>query len=494
MLRKCHGTAKLFVFTGVFHVFQAFSTVFREQSKYPPMDASMTSSSIPSSWRKFPIEQQPDYPDQDHLRDVESKLRALPPLVFAQEIRDLKQNLANVGSGNGFLLQGGDCAESFAEFSANKIRDTFKVLLQMAIVLTFAGRRPVTKIARMAGQFAKPRSADFEEINGVTLPSFRGDIINAASTDPAARVPDPERMLQAYNQSTSTLNLLRAFAQGGFADLHQVHRWNLDFVDASPSKERYLKMSKRIEDALAFMEVCGITAQNAPVLHETQLFTSHEALLLNYEEALSRIDSFTGKCYNCSAHFVWIGERTRQLTHAHVEFFKQIENPIGVKIGPTTTADDLLRLIDALNPDNEAGRLTLITRMGADRLPAALPALIRAVKAEGRNVVWSSDPMHGNTVKASSGFKTRQFDDIMRELNQFFAVHEAEGTYPGGIHLEMTGEHVTECTGGAYKISDADLGTRYQTSCDPRLNADQVLELAYLIADAFKHAQPGPKQ
>ncbi len=494
MLWPCHEAAKLFVFTGVFYVFQAFFTVFRKQSKYPPMDASMTSSSIPSSWRKFPIEQQPDYPDQDHLREVESKLSALPPLVFAQEIRDLKQNLANVGSGNGFLLQGGDCAESFTEFSANKIRDTFKVLLQMAIVLTFAGRRPVTKIARMAGQFAKPRSSDFEEINGVTLPSFRGDIINGASADPASRVPDPERMLQAYNQSTSTLNLLRAFAQGGLADLHQVHRWNLDFVDASPSKERYLKMSKRIEDALAFMEVCGITAQNAPMLHETQLFTSHEALLLNYEEALSRIDSFTGKCYNCSAHFVWIGERTRQLDHAHVEFFKQIENPVGVKIGPTTKADDLLPLIDALNPDNEAGRLTLITRMGADRLPAVLPALIRAVKAEGRNIVWSSDPMHGNTVKASSGFKTRQFDDILRELHQFFAVHEAEGSYPGGIHLEMTGEHVTECTGGAYKISDADLGTRYLTSCDPRLNADQVLELAYLIADAFKHAQPEPNQ
>ena len=453
----------------------------------------MTSNSLPSSWRKFPIVQQPEYPDRDHLQVVESKLRALPPLVFAQEIRDLKQNLANVGNGKGFLLQGGDCAESFTEFSANKIRDTFKVLLQMAVVLTFAGRRPVTKIARMAGQFAKPRSADFEEINGVSLPSFRGDIINAAAADLDSRTPDPERMLQAYNQSASTLNLLRAFAQGGLADLHQVHRWNLDFVEASPSKERYLKMSTRIEDALAFMEVCGITSLTAPMIRETQLFTSHEALLLNYEEALSRIDSFTGKCYDCSAHFVWIGERTRQLDQAHVEFFKHIENPVGVKIGPTTKADDLLRLIDALNPDNEAGRLTLITRMGANKLPAALPRLIRAVKAEGRDVVWSSDPMHGNTVKASSGYKTRQFDDILRELHQFFAVHEAEGSYPGGIHLEMTGEHVTECTGGACKISDADLGTRYLTSCDPRLNADQVLELAYLIADAFKHAQPESK-
>jgi 3-deoxy-7-phosphoheptulonate synthase len=458
------------------------------------MDASMTNHSLPSSWREFPIEQQPVYPDQDHLQAVESKLCALPPLVFAQEIRDLKQNLADVASGKGFLLQGGDCAESFNEFSANKIRDTFKVLLQMAVVLTFAGRRPVTKIARMAGQFAKPRSADFEEINGISLPSFRGDIINAAAADPASRVPDPERMLQAYHQSASTLNLLRAFAQGGFADLHQVHRWNLDFVEASPSNKRYLKMSTRIEDALAFMEVCGITSLTAPMIRETQLFTSHEALLLNYEAALSRIDSFTGKCYNCSAHFVWIGERTRQLDHAHVEFFKHIENPVGVKIGPATKPDELLRLIDALNPDNEAGRLTLITRMGADRLPEVLPALIRAVKAEGRDVVWSSDPMHGNTVKASSGYKTRQFDDILRELHQFFAVHEAEGSYPGGIHLEMTGEHVTECTGGANKISDADLGTRYLTSCDPRLNADQVLELAYLIADAFKHAQPEPDQ
>jgi len=458
------------------------------------MDASMTSNSLPSSWREFPIEQQPDYPDRDHLQAVESQLRALPPLVFAQEIRDLKKHLANVANGNGFLLQGGDCAESFSEFSANKIRDTFKVLLQMAVVLTFAGRRPVTKIARMAGQFAKPRSSDFEEFNGVSLPSFRGDIINAVATDLASRVPDPERMLQAYHQSASTLNLLRAFAQGGLADLHQVHRWNLDFVEASPSKERYLKMSARIEDALAFMEVCGITSQTAPMIRETQLFTSHEALLLNYEEALSRIDSFTGKCYNCSAHFVWIGERTRQLDHAHVEFFKHIGNPVGVKIGPATRPDDLLRLIDTLNPANEAGRLTLITRMGADKLPAALPGLIRAVKAEGRAVVWSSDPMHGNTVKASSGFKTRQFDDILRELHQFFAIHEAEGSYPGGIHLEMTGEHVTECTGGAYKISDADLGTRYLTSCDPRLNADQVLELAYLIADTFKHAQPKPNQ
>ena len=451
----------------------------------------MISESSPSSWRKFPIKQQPVYPDQAQLEQVEEKLRVLPPLVFAQEIRDLKTNLAEISAGRGFLLQGGDCAETFAEFHANKIRDTFKVLLQMAVVLTFGGRKPVTKIARTAGQFAKPRSADMEVIDDISLPSYRGDIINGAGFNARERIPDPQRMLEAYNQSASTLNLLRAFAQGGLADLHQVHRWNMSFVEANPAKERYLKMSERIEDALGFMEVCGITSQNAPSIRETQLFTSHEALLLNYEEALSRIDSFTGSRYNCSAHFVWIGERTRQLDHAHVEFFKHIGNPVGVKIGPSIEADELLRLIDALNPDNEAGRLTLITRMGADKVADKLPPLIRAVQREERNVVWSSDPMHGNTVKASSGYKTRQFDDIMRELRQFFSVHQAEGSYPGGIHLEMTGEHVTECTGGAYQISDSDLGTRYLTQCDPRLNGDQVLELAYLMADTLKQAKVG---
>jgi 3-deoxy-7-phosphoheptulonate synthase len=451
----------------------------------------MTSESSPSSWRKFPVKQQPDYPDKHQLEVVEKKLRGYPPLVFAQEIRDLKSNLAEISAGRGLLLQAGDCAESFAEFNANKIRDTFKVLLQMAVVLTFGGRRPVTKIARTAGQFAKPRSADMEEIEGVSLPSYRGDIINAVEFNQSARIPDPNRMLEAYHQSASTLNLLRAFAQGGLADLHQVHRWNMSFVEASPAKQRYLKMSERIEDALGFMEVCGITSQTAPSIRETQLFTSHEALLLNYEEALSRIDSFTGRRYNCSAHFVWIGERTRQLDHAHVEFFKNIENPVGVKVGPTIETDELLRLIDALNPDNEAGRLTLITRMGADKIADRLPNLIRAIQREERNLVWSCDPMHGNTVKASSGYKTRQFEDIMRELQQFFAVHQAEGSYPGGIHLEMTGEHVTECTGGAYAISDADLSTRYLTQCDPRLNADQVLELAFLIADSLSQAKVG---
>ena len=448
----------------------------------------MTSESKPSSWRKFPIKQQPVYPDLDRLEQVEQKLGNYPPLVFAQEIRDLKQHLAAVSEGRGFLLQGGDCAESFADFHANRIRDTFKVLLQMAVVLTFAGRRPVTKIARTAGQFAKPRSVDYEEIDGLSLPSYRGDIINAVEPTLEARTPDPTRMLDAYHQSASTLNLLRAFAQGGLADLHQVHGWNMSFVKANPSRERYQDMSDRIEDALHFMEVCGITSQTAPSIRETQLFTSHEALLLNYEEALTRIDSFTGKRYNCSAHFVWIGERTRQLDHAHVEFFKQIENPVGVKIGPTIDRDDLIRLIDALNPENEAGRLTLITRMGADKIADKLPGLVRAVQQEGRDLVWSCDPMHGNTVKASNGYKTRQFDDIMRELRQFFAVHQAEGTYPGGIHLEMTGENVTECTGGAYQISDSDLSTRYLTRCDPRLNANQVLELAFLVADSLKES------
>lgn len=448
----------------------------------------MTSESKPSSWRKFPIKQQPVYPDLNRLEQVEQKLGKYPPLVFAQEIRDLKQHLAAVSEGHGFLLQGGDCAESFADFHANRIRDTFKVLLQMAVVLTFAGRRPVTKIARTAGQFAKPRSVDYEEIDGLSLPSYRGDIINAVEPTLEARTPDPTRMLDAYHQSASTLNLLRAFAQGGLADLHQVHGWNMSFVKANPSRERYQDMSDRIEDALHFMEVCGITSKTAPSIRETQLFTSHEALLLNYEEALTRIDSFTGKRYNCSAHFVWIGERTRQLDHAHVEFFKQIENPVGVKIGPTIDKDDLMRLIDALNPENEAGRLTLITRMGADKIADKLPELVRAVQQEGRDLVWSCDPMHGNTVKASNGYKTRQFDDIMRELRQFFAVHQAEGTYPGGIHLEMTGENVTECTGGAYQISDSDLSTRYLTRCDPRLNANQVLELAFLVADSLKES------
>ncbi|GEA08740.1 phospho-2-dehydro-3-deoxyheptonate aldolase [Alteromonas sp. KUL42] len=440
------------------------------------------------SWRNKPILQQPEYDDKVRLAQVEQTLSTYPPLVFAAEARELRRQLGEVSLGKGFLLQGGDCAESFDEFNAPKIRDTFKVLLQMAIVLTFAGRCPVTKVARMAGQYAKPRSSDFETRDGVTLPSYRGDIINNFEFTEAARRPDPDRLLEAYHRSASTLNLLRAFAQGGLADLHEVNRWNMAFVENNPLKERYSDMAMRIQDTLAFMDVIGINSHTSPTLHETSLFTSHEALLLNYEQALTRIDTLTGKPYDCSAHMVWIGERTRQLDHAHVEFFRGIHNPIGVKVGPSMQEDELIRLIDALNPLNDPGRLTLITRMGADNLADNLPRLLRKVKAEGRHVVWSSDPMHGNTFSASSGYKTRNFDAILREIKQFFQAHEAEGTHAGGIHLEMTGQHVTECTGGAYQISDDDLAQAYKTQCDPRLNADQVLEMAFLVADHLKNA------
>ncbi|WP_296053526.1 class II 3-deoxy-7-phosphoheptulonate synthase [uncultured Alteromonas sp.] len=440
----------------------------------------------PDSWRAKPILQQPEYEDKAELAKVEETLSSYPPLVFAAEARELRRQLGQVCEGKGFLLQGGDCAESFSEFNAPKIRDTFKVLLQMAIVLTFAGRCPVTKVARMAGQYAKPRSSDFETINGVTLPSYRGDIINSFEFTEAARRPDPQRLVEAYHRSSATLNLLRAFAQGGLADLHEVNRWNMAFLENNPQKDKYLDLSRRIQDTLEFMDVIGLNATNTPSLHETSLFTSHEALLLNYEQSLTRIDTLTGKPYDCSAHMVWIGERTRQLDHAHIEFFRGINNPVGVKVGPSMEEDELIRLIDALNPNNDPGRLTLITRMGADKLEANLPRLLRRVKAEGRNVVWSSDPMHGNTFSASSGYKTRNFDAILSEIKQFFQAHEAEGTYAGGIHLEMTGQHVTECTGGAYQISDEDLKEAYKTQCDPRLNADQVLEMAFLVADHLR--------
>ncbi len=445
------------------------------------------------SWRNKPIQQQPTYQDQAHLKSVEDTIKSYPPLVFAEETRQLYKQLGQVAEGQGFLLQGGDCAESFDEFNAPKIRDTFKVILQMAIVLTFAGKCPVTKVARMAGQYAKPRSADLETINGISLPSYRGDIINNFEFTNEARQPDPNRMLEAYNRAASTLNLLRAFAQGGLADLHQVNRWNMTFVENNPLRVRYQDVANRLQETLEFMDVIGINHENNASLHETDLFTSHEALLLNYEQALTRIDTLTGKPYNCSAHMVWIGERTRQLDHAHIEFFRGIHNPVGVKVGPSMQEDELIRLIDALNPDNSAGRLTLITRMGADNLEQNLPRLLRRVKAEGRKVVWSSDPMHGNTKKASSGYKTRNFDDILREIQQFFSAHEAEGTHPGGIHLEMTGQHVTECTGGAYQISDDDLAQAYKTQCDPRLNADQVLEMAFLVADHLKDAKKAIK-
>ena len=443
----------------------------------------------PNSWRELPILQQPQYPDQEVLKSVEGQLKTAPPLVFAEETRSLFKQLEDVCEGRAFLLQGGDCAESFSDFNAANIRDTFKTILQMAVVLTYGGKCPVVKIARMAGQYAKPRSADLETINGVSLPSYRGDIINNIDFTAEARIPDPQRLMTAYHHSAATLNLLRAFAQGGLADLHQVNRWNMGFVAANPQKQKYQQLADKIQDALEFMEVCGINSTIAPSLKETDLYTSHEALLLGYEEALTRRDHLSGDWYDCSAHFVWIGERTRQLDHAHIEFFKGIKNPIGVKVGPGMDPDELIRLIDALNPDNIPGRLTLITRMGADILPEKLPALVRKVQQEGRKVIWSSDPMHGNTEKATSGYKTRNFDNIMREISQFFSVHKAEGSYAGGVHLEMTGQHVTECTGGAYGLSDDDLAQRYKTQCDPRLNADQVLELGFLVADLLKDAR-----
>ncbi|QMV61195.1 3-deoxy-7-phosphoheptulonate synthase class II [Pseudomonas berkeleyensis] len=441
----------------------------------------------PDSWRVKPIQQQPEYPDATHLSRVEQTLAGYPPLVFAGEARELRRQFAEVTQGRAFLLQGGDCAESFAEFSAAKIRDTFKVLLQMAIVMTFAAGCPVVKVGRMAGQFAKPRSSGEETIDGVTLPAYRGDIVNGIGFDLASRVPDPERLMQAYHQATASLNLLRAFAQGGFADLHQVHQWNLDFIANSALAEKYHQLAGRIDETLAFMRAVGM--DSAPQLRETSFFTAHEALLLNYEEAFVRRDSLTGRWYDCSAHMLWIGDRTRQLDGAHVEFMRGIENPIGVKVGPSMDPDELIRLIDALNPDNDPGRLNLIVRMGADKVEAHFPRLLRKVQSEGRQVLWSSDPMHGNTIKASSGYKTRDFAQILSEVRQFFAVHQAEGTYAGGIHIEMTGQNVTECIGGSRPITEDGLSDRYHTHCDPRMNADQSLELAFMIAETLKQVR-----
>ena len=446
----------------------------------------MTAKWAPDSWRSKPISQAPDYPDAAQLAAVEAKLRGFPPLVFAGEARRLTDSLGLVADGKAFLLQGGDCAESFAEFRADNIRDTFRVLLQMAVVLTFGAACPVVKLGRMAGQFAKPRSAPNEVIDGVELPSYRGDIINGIEFTAEARRPDPERLVQSYNQSAATLNLLRAFAQGGFADLHKVHRWTLDFVADSPQGHRYAELADRLSETLDFMAACGLTAETAPQIRETEFFTSHEALLLPFEQALARVDSLTGRYYGCSAHFLWIGDRTRQLDGAHVEFLRGVENPIGLKCGPTTEPDDLLRLVDRLNPGNIAGRLTLIARMGHDKVEAKLPQLIRAVTRAGARVVWSCDPMHGNTVKSSNGFKTRPFDRILAEVRSFFAVHRAEGTHAGGIHCEMTGQDVTECIGGAQAITEQALAARYHTHCDPRLNASQAIELAFLIAAELK--------
>ncbi len=446
----------------------------------------MTARWAPSTWRDLPIQQAPSYPDEDALGAVEERLATAPPLVFAGEARNLKRALANVASGDAFLLQGGDCAESFAEFHPDNIRDTFRVLLQMAVVLTFGAACPVVKVGRMAGQFAKPRSAPTESQGDVELPSYRGDIVNGIEFDEAARAPDPQRILRAYHQAASTLNLLRAFAQGGFADLHRVSAWNNDFVADSPQGHRYARMAERIQEALAFMEACGLTPESAPQMRETEFYTSHEALLLNYEQAMTRVDSATGDWYDTSAHMLWIGDRTRQPGHAHVEFLRGVKNPVGLKCGPSLDPDRLIRLIDILNPANEPGRLTLIARMGAGRVEEGLPPLIRAVEREGRAVVWSCDPMHGNTIKASNGFKTRPFDRILAEARGFFAVHRAEGTHAGGVHFEMTGKDVTECLGGAQAIRDDDLSSRYHTHCDPRLNASQALELAFLIAEQLR--------
>ncbi len=440
----------------------------------------------PENWRACSIAQAPQYPDAAALDAAESELRSSPPLIFAGEARALKAQLARVAAGKAFLLQGGDCAEAFAEFHANTLRDTVKVLLQMAVVLSYAATVPVVKLARMAGQFAKPRTRPTETIDGVTLPSYRGDIVNGIAFDPIARVPDPTRMLRAYNQSAITLNLLRAFTQGGFADLARVQQWNQAFVAASSQGERYGEISRRIEESLAFMAACGLTSASVPQLRATDIYTSHDAMLLNYEEPLARQDSLTGDWYACSAHLPWIGERTRQVDGAHVEFLRGVANPLGLKCGPTMTPDELLRLIDVLNPNNEPGRLMLITRVGAGRVEARLPLLIRAVQREGRSVVWSCDPMHGNTETTASGHKTRPFERIIAELRDCFAVHRAEGGRLGGMHVEMTGKDVTECTGGAQRIDESSLADRYHTHCDPRLNGSQALELAFLVAEELK--------
>ena len=438
-----------------------------------------------NSWRNFPIKQVPAYEDAEVLQSVEERLAGFPPLVFAGEARSLKAHLAEVCEGRAFLLQGGDCAESFVEHHADNIRDTFRVLLQMAVVLTYGAKLPVIKVGRMAGQFAKPRSADIETIDGVELPSYRGDIINGIEFNAAARVPDPERQISAYRQAASTLNLLRAFAKGGYADLTEVHRWNQGFIAESPQGARYEAMASQINEAMDFMAACGITSLTAPQMGMVDFYTSHEALLLGFEQALTRLDSTSGEYYNTSAHMLWIGDRTRQPDGAHVEFLSGVKNPLGLKCGPSLEPDELITLLDKLNPENEAGRITLIARFGHENVEAHLPALVRKVTAEGRKVVWSCDPMHGNTIKASNGYKTRPVDRILTEVQRFMAVHQAEGTHAGGIHFEMTGQNVTECLGGAQAISEEDLSSRYHTHCDPRLNGSQALELAFLIAEGL---------
>ncbi|MBM7066773.1 class II 3-deoxy-7-phosphoheptulonate synthase [Actibacterium sp. 188UL27-1] len=442
----------------------------------------MTQNWSKSAWRAKPRIQMPDYPDLVTLQDVEARLSQFPPLVFAGEARRLKSELAKASRGEAFVLQGGDCAESFAQFSADTIRDTFKVMLQMAIVLTYGAKVPVVKLGRMAGQFAKPRSAPTEVKDGLELPSYRGDIINDLDFTPEARIPNPEKMLQAYTQAAATLNLLRAFSTGGFADIHRVHSWTTGFVEEDKS-ERYRDLSNRIADALDFMAAAGVNADSIDALQSVDFYTSHEALLLEYEEALARIDSTTGTPIAGSGHLIWIGDRTRQPDGAHVEFCRGVQNPIGLKCGPSMEVDDLKQLMATLNPENEAGRLTLIARFGAGKVVEHLPKLVETVKSEGANVVWVCDPMHGNTIKSASGYKTRPFDKVLSEVREFFAVHRDHGTIPGGVHFEMTGQDVTECTGGVRAVTDEDLSARYHTACDPRLNASQSLELAFLVAE-----------
>ena len=438
-----------------------------------------------NSWRELSISQQPIYSDKGLLKLVEDKIEKLPPLVFAGEVRSLKEKLKKVALGEAFLLQGGDCAESFSDFSANNLRDSFKVLLQMSAVLTYATSLPVVKIGRMAGQFAKPRSDDYEVKDGIKLPSYRGDIINDISFNEKSRTPNPNRLLDAYSQSAFALNLIRAFASGGFADLEKVHNWNLDFVKRS-TKNKYFELANSITDALNFMKACGFNKDNVPEFKQVDFYTSHEALLLNYEQALTREDSFNGGWYDCSAHMLWIGERTRGLDEAHVEYMRGIENPIGIKIGPRVEEDYLIDLLNTLNPDNELGRVTLITRMGSDNIFKKLPSLIKKIKKSKKNVIWSCDPMHANTFKSSTGYKTRSFDKILNEIEAFFKVHHQENSFPGGIHLEITGLDVTECIGGSQKIKEENLSDRYHTHCDPRLNASQGLDLAFKLSDFLK--------
>jgi 3-deoxy-7-phosphoheptulonate synthase len=445
----------------------------------------------PDSWRDRPIKQVPAYPDLSALAAMEEKLGHYPPLVFAGEARRLQEQLAKAADGRAIVLLGGDCAESFADFTANILRDSFRVLLQMSVVLTFGASLPVVKMGRMAGQYAKPRSSDNETINGETLPSYRGDIINGPAFTPEARVPDPARMETGYFQAASKLNLLRAFASGGYADLHRVHGWNLGFVERSPLAERYRDLAHRIDETLSFMTACGMTSETTRDLRETDFYVAHEALLLPYEQALTRVDSTTDEWYGCSAHFLWIGDRTRQADGAHVEFLRGVKNPIGMKCGPTLEPDDLLRILDTLNPGNAPGRMTLISRMGADKIAARLPPLVRAVQRSGHKVVWITDPMHGNTITLANNVKTRRFDAILSEVRDFFDVHAAERTWAGGVHVEMTGQNVTECIGGAHRLTEANLGERYETFCDPRLNAEQSLELAFLVAEELKRRRAG---